>query len=159
MCTRTVCYSWLILTSLNCRTGKWSGFFGALHCDRSEHAVPGKDLRDDDDRFSAGCSTTLDRGSHRSYADPHTRAARARLCQLDPRRISSRASCGAVLATWIIRSKISTSRRRKIVIPCLQAEVQGFTAVDNSDLAPTRLTVPSDSPYDKETVPATHFKQ
>jgi hypothetical protein len=37
--------------------------------------------------------------------------------------------------------------------------VQRFTAVENSDFSPSGLTVLSDSPYDKETVPATHFKQ
>ena len=36
--------------------------------------------------------------------------------------------------------------------------VQRFTVVDNSDISPSGLTVPSDSPYDKETLPATHFK-
>jgi transcription initiation factor TFIIIB Brf1 subunit/transcription initiation factor TFIIB len=33
------------------------------------------------------------------------------------------AEMNGVLATWIIRSKISTSGRRKIVIPCLQTQV------------------------------------
>ncbi len=30
--------------------------------------------------------------------------------------------------------------------------------VDNSDFSPSGLTSHSDSPYDKETIPATHFK-
>jgi transposase len=37
-------------------------------------------------------------------------------------RTGSASQAKAVLATWIIRSKISTSRRRKIVIPCLQTQ-------------------------------------
>ena len=40
---------------------------------------------------------------------------------------------------------------------CLQ--VQPLLVVDNSDISPSCLTVPSDSPYDEETVHATHFKQ
>jgi len=36
--------------------------------------------------------------------------------------------------------------------------VQPHLAVDNSDVAPTRLTGHCDAPYAKETLPATHFK-
>jgi NYN domain len=34
-----------------------------------------------------------------------------------------------------------------------------LTTVDNSDLSPFRLTASADSPYDMETIAATHFKQ
>jgi len=34
-----------------------------------------------------------------------------------------------------------------------------LTMVDNSSFSPNRLTVHSDSPYDKHTIPAIHFKQ
>jgi hypothetical protein len=37
--------------------------------------------------------------------------------------------------------------------------VQPLLVVDNSDIFPSGLTVPSDSPYDEETFHATHFKQ
>jgi copper chaperone CopZ len=40
-----------------------------------------------------------------------------------------------------------------------QALALPHSMVDNSDFAPTRLTGQSDPPYDKETIPATHFKQ
>jgi hypothetical protein len=39
------------------------------------------------------------------------------------------------------------------------ARILPLTVVDNSDFPPPRLTDPSDSPYDQETVPATPFKQ
>jgi hypothetical protein len=39
------------------------------------------------------------------------------------------------------------------------AGVLPLTMVDNSDLSPLRLTASSNSFYDKETLPATHFKQ
>ena len=41
--------------------------------------------------------------------------------------------------------------RHRLVLP--------LTMVDNSDLSPFRLTASSDSPYDKDTIPAIHFKQ
>jgi len=44
-------------------------------------------------------------------------------------------------------------KRTKILL-----RVQRFTVVDNSDFSPPGLTVTSDSPYDKKTVPVTHFK-
>jgi hypothetical protein len=37
--------------------------------------------------------------------------------------------------------------------------VLSHSVVDNSDFSPFRLTVPSSSPYDKETIRATYFKQ
>lgn len=40
-----------------------------------------------------------------------------------------------------------------------EVAVLDFSVVDNSDFSPSRLTVHSDSPYAKETIPATHFKQ
>src|SRR5260370_1357401 len=41
----------------------------------------------------------------------------------------------------------------------LISRVLPLTTVDNSSVSPNRLTVHSDSPYDKQTIPATHFKQ
>jgi hypothetical protein len=37
--------------------------------------------------------------------------------------------------------------------------VQPLLVVDNSDVPPSRLTSHCDSPYDKETIPASPFKQ
>src|SRR5215471_16657299 len=42
--------------------------------------------------------------------------------------------------------------------PQIPVGVQPHSAVDNSDVAPTRLTGHCDAPYAKETLPATHFK-
>ena len=41
----------------------------------------------------------------------------------------------------------------------VQRTVQPLLVVDNSDVPPSRLTSHCDPPYDKETVPATPFKQ
>jgi hypothetical protein len=48
---------------------------------------------------------------------------------------------------------------RRSTQPKDQPEVLPLTTVDTSSFSPNRLTVHSDSPYDKHTIPATHFKQ
>ncbi len=46
-----------------------------------------------------------------------------------------------VMATWIIRSKTSPSRRRKIFFPCLQTQVGRCTITSRQQLTHARTTI------------------
>jgi hypothetical protein len=62
--------------------------------------------------------------------------------------------------SWVYQSTCCLLWQARPIVPTFYDQaVLPLTTVDNSCFSPHRLTVHSNSPYDQQTIPATHFKQ